>query len=483
MHLKKSEAQIGEESVGFSADFSPLPLLQIHISNPSADYGYALQPTPETVHGLPLASTPHKRPVVNHPAAVSAAIGGATQCRPISSSRPSVSSPRRVFLRLPFSSTTCSSLRLFFRRIHLRLRVVLLLSFPFLYFVLVCFSSYSTSSDRSFLLDFFSALVFSSIVLFLISLSLNLFSFSSLRLLLSRSSFLLPRYHRFRPRPVLWSIGSPNDKPKADSFTASGFSVQVYSNGDVFEGEVHKGKCSGSGVYYYYMSGRYEGDWVDSKYDGYGIETWARGSQYRGQYRNGLRHGFGVYRFFTGDAYMGEWSNGQSHGYGAHTCDDGSRYVGEFKWGIKHGLGHYHFRNGDTYAGEYFADKMHGFGVYLFGNGHQYEGAWHEGRRQGLGMYTFRNGETQAGHWQNGALNVLSTENTGSASPVALSHSKVLNAVQQARRAAERAFNLPRVDDKVNKAVAAANKAASAARVASVKAVQRQGEELPFQFL
>ena len=90
-------------------------------------------------------------------------------------------------------------------------------------------------------------------------------------------------------------------------------------------------------------------------------------------------------------------------------------------------------RNGDNYAGEYFADKMHGFGVYRFANGHRYEGAWHEGRRQGLGMYTFRNGETQAGHWQNGVLDTLSTQNTFPGSPIAVNHSKVLNAVQVPR--------------------------------------------------
>jgi len=88
-------------------------------------------------------------------------------------------------------------------------------------------------------------------------------------------------------------------------------------------------------------------------------------------------------------------------------------------------------RNGDTYAGEYFADKMHGFGIYHFAIGHLYEGAWHEGRRQGLGMYTFRNGETQSGHWQNGLLDIPSTQSTTNpVSPVGLSHSKVLNAVQ-----------------------------------------------------
>uniref|UniRef100_A0A2P2NKQ0 Phosphatidylinositol-4-phosphate 5-kinase 2 n=1 Tax=Rhizophora mucronata TaxID=61149 RepID=A0A2P2NKQ0_RHIMU len=118
---------------------------------------------------------------------------------------------------------------------------------------------------------------------------------------------------------------------------------------------------------------------------------------------------------------------------------------------------------------------MHGFGIYCFANGHRYEGAWHEGRRQGLGMYTFRNGETQSGHWQNGILDVPSTQNaTYPVSPVAVYHSKVLNAVQEARRAAEKAYDVAKVDERVNRAVAAANRAANAARVAAVKAVQKQ---------
>lgn len=55
--------------------------------------------------------------------------------------------------------------------------------------------------------------------------------------------------------------------------------------------------------------------------------------------------------------------------------------------------------------------------------------------------------------------------------------------MQEARRAAEKAYDIPRVDDKVNRAVAAANKAANAARVAAVKAAQKRipnnGDDLP----
>lgn len=49
-----------------------------------------------------------------------------------------------------------------------------------------------------------------------------------------------------------------------------------------------------------------------------------------------------------------------------------------------------------------------------------------------------------------------------------------LDGNQEARRAAERAYDVARVDERVNRVVAAANRSANAARVAAVKAVQKQ---------
>ncbi|KAF8379165.1 hypothetical protein HHK36_028594 [Tetracentron sinense] len=675
MHQKKSEVQIGKESSGVSSDFNPTPPLlpssihqkhlhfqsqsqshnrnhHLHIQIPSSSSSSTPSQnfTKTQLQNDPfsppkhLLSSPHKRPLMTHsPSSTLSHSPTLSSLHHYRHPKPSLNSSSSSSRPCPFQISPATRTAVFRFLRHLRglrvhLRLLLLLSLPSFYFFL-------SNPNSSFILDFLSALAFSAALL--ISLNLALPRLPSIRLLLARSfPRKLSTSLASRPPPrVLWSIGS---KPKPEKLVNSGSWVQVYSNGDVYEGEFHKGKCSGSGVYYYYMSGRYEGDWVDEKYDGYGVETWARGSRYRGQYRQGLRHGFGVYRFYTGDVYAGEWSNGQSHGCGVHTCEDGSRYVGEFKWGVKHGLGHYHFRyiemgslvspmnnkmlstqleaqninrqldrdcgwtivdnlvvlnqgddvachvvkgssnlfkevlmlllfsllvtdtgcwkveggmeesrgwhesyrkwvlerdsscawhefslpswpsdsflvpevddfvvcsarvlvggvcgmwipclrptkclyfliefltvtplfiecrNGDMYAGEYFADKMHGFGVYHFGNGHRYEGAWHEGRRQGLGMYTFRNGETQAGHWQNGVLDVPSTQTTHPGSPFAVNHSKVLNAVQEARRGAEKAYDVARVDERVNKAVAAANKAANAARVAAVKAVQKR---------
>ncbi|XP_061952934.1 uncharacterized protein LOC133675536 [Populus nigra] len=423
----------------------------------------------------PLISTPHKRLTImaqsppsstSHSPTLSSLHGNPSQSN---SHKKTIWNTITIPLTTKLSIKTLAHKVLFHfshaRLLCVHLTVLILIVLPSFYFFL-------SNHRRLFIINLLFILAFS--ITLLACLNLVLPRLPSLRLLVARS---LP--NKFKPtplptkatKPVVWSIGS---KPKIQNKPYSGSWVQVYSNGDVYEGEFHKGKCSGSGVYYYYMSGRYEGDWVDEKYDGYGVETWAKGSRYRGQYRQGLRHGIGVYRFYTGDVYAGEWCNGQCHGCGIHTCEDGSKYIGEFKWGVKHGLGHYHFRNGDTYSGEYFADKMHGFGVYQFGNGHRYEGAWHEGRRQGLGMYTFRNGETQSGHWQNGILDVSTVENGKPESPNAISHPKVVNAVQEAKRAAEKACDAARIEERVNKTIAYANKAANAARVAAVKAVQRQ---------
>ncbi|KAL4199629.1 hypothetical protein AMTRI_Chr03g52160 [Amborella trichopoda] len=476
MHPKKSEVQIGTESRGVSSDYKRAPLLHHHNHNPNNH--------PWLHHQKPPIELQNEQIHLNKRAMASVPTSPSLSRSPTLTTLPTFSHYNKHhhhrLLRHLFTKSR--------RNHHLLLPPFLILAIPTFY---LFFKSPSSSSSLSLGLwfDFFSALLFVSALIVSLRiafphllpspLSRTLAAFSPLLRLHNSKLFLSLLHHHpklplYTRSAVSWTIGSKPQSLRSSIPQNLKEGVRVYSNGDVYEGEFHKGKCSGSGVYYYYMSGRYEGEWVDEKYDGYGVETWARGSRYRGQYRQGLRHGYGVYRFYTGDVYAGEWSNGQSHGCGAHTCEDGSRYVGEFKWGVKHGLGHYHFRNGDKYAGEYFADKMHGFGVYRFANGHRYEGAWHEGRKQGLGMYTFRNGETQSGHWQNGSLDTLSTQNTLPGSPIAINHSKVLNAVQEARWAAERALEVPPVDERVNKAVAAANRAANAARVAAVKAVQKR---------
>ncbi|XP_059275828.1 uncharacterized protein LOC132030280 [Lycium ferocissimum] len=295
--------------------------------------------------GKTLLSTPHKRPIMSQSSNLYHSNNNQQQNShfkvPILKSNtssnqsflcpcsiPVLLATKRITLRLLHHSCHASWIR-----VHLKLFI--LLSLPSLYLLT------STNYLGSLLYLLFIIALVSFLV---ISLCVALPCVPSIRIFLARTLSInlhsSPTASKARPS-VVWSIGS---KPKPERKPISGCWVQVYSNGDVYEGEFHKGKCSGSGVYYYRLNGRYEGDWIDGKYDGYGVETWSKGSRYRGQYRQGLRHGVGMYRSYTGDLYGGEWCNGQCHGFGVHTCEDGSSYTGEFKWGVKHGLGHYHFR-------------------------------------------------------------------------------------------------------------------------------------------
>ncbi|KAI3460590.1 hypothetical protein Pfo_017253 [Paulownia fortunei] len=275
-------------------------------------------------------------------------------------------------------------------------------------------------------------------------------------------------------KPVQWFIGESNPNKmerKQQNIREISFKkivregVEFYSNGDFYEGEFHKGRCNGSGVYNYIVNGRYEGDWVDGRYDGYGIESWARGGIHMPESGvMGKVTGLGSRLVLMGAATLGSSSVGLNMGLDVTISGDNLIFLIIVPFSLIPFSFLFPFQNGDRYAGEYFGDKIHGFGVYHFANSHCYEGSWHEGRKQGYGMYTFRNGETRCGEWDGGNLKT----------PLAPLTDAVLRAVQAARKTAENAIHLRRVDEKVNKAVTAANRAATAARVAAVKAVQNR---------
>ncbi|KAL6957612.1 hypothetical protein U1Q18_016304, partial [Sarracenia purpurea var. burkii] len=114
------------------------------------------------------------------------------------------------------------------RRVRIHLCLVLLLSLPFFYFLV-------SHPSHSFLLDFISAFAFSAVLLF--SLNLVVPRLPSIRLFLARSfpiNLSSSTQESRPPLPVFWSIGS---RQKSEKRVDSGIWVQVYSNGDVYEGE------------------------------------------------------------------------------------------------------------------------------------------------------------------------------------------------------------------------------------------------------
>ncbi|CAI9264058.1 unnamed protein product [Lactuca saligna] len=132
-------------------------------------------------------------------------------------------------------------------------------------------------------------------------------------------------------------------------------------------------------------------------------------------------------------------------------------FIGLFKWGVKHGIGHYHSWNGVTYAGEYLADKMHGFGVYSFTNGidMKVHGMKEEDRDLECTL-----SEMEILNLDNGKMMFLMFQ----AHEVTLILFHLLLFVIpkflmqfRGKKKGEKAYEVAKVDERVNRAVAAAN--------------------------
>ncbi|XP_024983428.1 uncharacterized protein LOC112519506 isoform X2 [Cynara cardunculus var. scolymus] len=305
MHQKKSEVQIGKDSSGVSSDFNPNPIISSSVGNnsphkfpvfqstphspssasssspspfssssllllPSPDNNNknknknssssnnnnnsdvttaASNPNPSHQHQIviddvefdPFAaptpkSTPHKRPLFSQTTATSSS-NSLTKSPILSNPLKNYTFSSKTHYSKRFCNTKAAAFHFLHRLRHLRrlrthLRLILLLSLPFFYFLV-------SHPSHSFLLDFLSAFAFSTALLF--SLNLALPRLPSIRLFLARS-FPIKLYssaHSSRPHlPVFWSIGS---RQKGDKRANSGCWVQAYTNGDVYEGEFHKG--------------------------------------------------------------------------------------------------------------------------------------------------------------------------------------------------------------------------------------------------
>ncbi|KAL0346530.1 UNVERIFIED_CONTAM: hypothetical protein Scaly_1669000 [Sesamum calycinum] len=145
--------------------------------------------------------------------------------------------------------------RRFLSHFHqLPLRIHLVLSLPFLYFMV-------TYPSRSFILDFPFAFAFSYVLLF--SLNLTVPRLPTIRLFLVRSlpDQIRKKDHVCQPHlPVVWSIGSVKTVEE-NVISLSGCHVQDYSNGDVYEGDM------------------YAGEWSNGQSNGWGTHTCEDGSR------------------------------------------------------------------------------------------------------------------------------------------------------------------------------------------------------------
>ena len=123
-----------------------------------------------------------------------------------------------------------------------------------------------------------------------------------------------------------------------------GYGVQLYRNGDKYEGSWAGDKWDGRGTQWRVGPGRalvkvYEGEFRAGQYHGLGRLYGRDGSVYEGSFTHGQRSGQGVQRLASGDTYNGEWSGDVQHGRGRLVLDNGDTFDGHFVNGKKHGPG------------------------------------------------------------------------------------------------------------------------------------------------
>jgi hypothetical protein len=87
----------------------------------------------------------------------------------------------------------------------------------------------------------------------------------------------------------------------------------ILDNGDYYIGELENNLKHGKGIIYYNNGKiKYEGDFINDKYEGYGKYIDENGEYYIGEWSNGLRHGKGtIYNKNNTIKYEGDFVNGE----------------------------------------------------------------------------------------------------------------------------------------------------------------------------
>lgn len=196
----------------------------------------------------------------------------------------------------------------------------------------------------------------------------------------------------------------------------------LYSNGDVYEGNIENLGRTGEGFLTFANGDTYEGEFKDNTFNGKGIMKYINGDIYEGEFVNGKKEGHGVYKWKVGtdeagnpiyDVYDGEFKNDKKNGACKRTWADGSYYEGTYVDDIKEGSNCiYRFANGDIYKGDFKNDVRTGHGTYTWANGESYTGEFLNSKMHGEGTYTWPSGREYHGFFENGVI-VRATETEG----------------------------------------------------------------------
>ena len=114
---------------------------------------------------------------------------------------------------------------------------------------------------------------------------------------------------------------------------------------------------------------------------------------------------FGSHMTETASRYDGEWLNDKFEGFGTYRYRNGAKYVGQFSNNRRNGLGTFTFQDGATYSGGYKDDLRSGKGTFTYPNGVKFVGEYRDDKRNGPGTEYGADGKVlRSGVWKNDAL-------------------------------------------------------------------------------
>ena len=182
-----------------------------------------------------------------------------------------------------------------------------------------------------------------------------------------------------------------------DKFEGKG--ILYYENGNKhYEGNFVNNKFEGKGIIYYENGDiGYEGDFENDKSEGKGIFYYENGIKgYEGDFVNNKFEGKGILYYENGDInYEGDFVNNKFEGKGILYYESGYiNYEGDFDNNVFEGKGILYYENGNKhYEGDFVNDIFEGKGILYYENGDIfYEGDYINGRYEGKGILYYENG-------------------------------------------------------------------------------------------
>lgn len=169
----------------------------------------------------------------------------------------------------------------------------------------------------------------------------------------------------------------------------------VYSDGDLYEGELSHYLPWGEGVYTYACGNVYRGAMAEGRPEGAGELTYVDGSTLTGLFEKGrptekvtlvLSYDGGEQtEVLSGEIFAAAPQRSVTYSY-----RNGAKYKGGYRNGLAWGEGTLTLAGGDRYEGSFDGGQMSVFGTYTYADGSVYQGQFDKGMPNGKGSYTYR---------------------------------------------------------------------------------------------